>query len=761
MKSLLPFPSVLRAGAFAVFALAWLSPTVCADENDHNLYYDPTKLNTVDVGGTGTSSGDVWWTGNARHTWVTGSSGSIVTYWNLYFGGSGQAAPYTYTTALSTTTLAGTSSEPREFRLIFQGDYLYTKTASQTNTSSVGGSGSFGFFSVLVDPGRTLTVAAGTDGAQSNRIAFVAPANNSITPSLILGGGGTINFGQNADLVQANNNGQIRVGRANEATTLNLNAGSTLTAKRLQIAAGTVNLNGIAVALVGSTGARGNSALLLGGNGTADEGYGASTFNLNGGSLTALAGVVRPDPNNGELPYGQGPHGIAIGVDPLSSSITDFNSHVGGTFNFNGGTLTTTDIFANPYATEATTAKFIVHGGTLVVAATATQTHLDGFISGFQGTTNNHVEISGAGLVIDTGSIDIENTNGAATISSALRGAGALTKTGANTLVLTGANTYTGGTIINGGTLAGTTLGLRGAIQNDAALIFHQDSDGAYEDVISGNGTVTKSGAGTVTLAGVNTFSGGTLVSAGTLRLTGQVMSPVSVAGGTLSGSGRISASLLLAADGRMAFELPGTPAALLPLQVDDAITFEPGATFVLSGTEVSGEQTWTLVTAGSFSGPLPQLSLPAGWQGSLAIVGQELQFTLQPLATVFETWRELHFGSPDITTLSAANADPDADGWTNLVEYALDFDPLEADGPGALVQDIVDGHLTLTFSRIAKPDLTYRVEASDTLGEEWAEIWTSSGEQNTAGPVTVTDTVPLSSRPARFLRLQIEIAAW
>ncbi len=761
MKPLSSFLTAPHAGALALF-LALIAPLASADETDHNLYYDPTKSNTTGMGGTGASSSDVWWTGSARHTWATGSAGSIATYWNLYFGGAGQVAPYTYTTALSTTTISGpSSSEVRMLSLIFQGDYLYTKTSSQTNTSTIGGSGSYGFLSVLVDPNKTLTVVAGTDTAQSNRIAFVSAANNSINPSLILGGGGTINLGQNADLTQTNNNGQIRVGQANEATTLNLNAGSTLNAKRLQIAAGTVNLNGIDATLAGSTGARGNSALLLGGNGTADEGYVASTFNLNGGSLTALAGVLRLDPNNEERPYGQGAHGIAIGVHPVSSSITDDNSLVGGTFNLNAGTLTTTDIFANPYATEATTAKFVFNGGTLFVASAATQEQLDGFIRGFQDTTNNHVQITSAGAFINTGSIDTANTNGTATISAPMQGAGSLTKAGANTLVLTGANTYSGGTVISAGTLAGNTSGLQGSIQNNTALIFNQDTDGAYAGVISGPGTVTKSGTGTVTLSGVNTFSGGTVISGGTLHLTGQVMSSVSVAGGALSGSGRISSTASLAADGRLAFELTSAPAVLQPLRVDQSLTFAPGATLALSGTGIAGGNTWTLITAGSFSGPLPQLSLPSGWQGSLAVVGNELRFMLEPLTTAFETWREFHFGSPAVSAFSAATADPDLDGWTNLVEYALGLDPLESDGAAALAQDVINGHLTLTFQRRAEPDLIYRVEATDTLGTEWITIWTSSGEQNTAGPVTVTDTVTLNSRPARFLRLQIETAAW
>ncbi len=664
------------------------------------LYYDPGQTNTTKTGGTGTSSGSVWFTGSERHQWVTYSSatgqGSILSYWNLYYGGAGQTAPYTYTTALTNTTITGpSSSELRTLSLFFQGDYTYTKRADQANTSTVGGSGNYGYFQVFVDPGKTLNVVAGSDAEQSNRIAFVSAANNSSAPSLLLSGG-TINFGLNTELTQSNANGHIRVGAVNRPTILNLNAGSVLNAKRLQIASGVVNINGIEATFTGSGATRSNTGLSLGGTGTAQDGYAATTFNLNAGTVTSIAGLYRAGSDG--LPYGQGPHGIAFGVHQVEASITDYNSLVGGTFNFNGGTLITTDVYANPHATEATTAKFVFNGGSkLIVSTFATQEHLDGFITGFKDTANNHVEITAAGAVIDTGSIETVNTNGVATISVAMRGAGALTKIGANTLTLTGANTY----------------------------------------------------------------SGGTLVADGTLHLTGEVTSSVTVAGGTLSGSGRIRAGATVAANGRLAFDLPASPAAFQPLRVDETLAFQSGATLILGGADtLERGQTWTLVTANAFSGPLPEMSLPEGWEGSLTVVGNELRFTLTPLATVFELWRESHFGSIQVTEISAATADPDGDGLSNLAEYALGLDPLEVDGVNALTQGAANDHLTLSFSRVADPELTYRVEASDNLGT-WTSLWTSSGAQNTAGPVTVTDTVTLSSRPARFLRLQIETAQW
>jgi autotransporter-associated beta strand protein len=355
------------------------------------------------------------------------------------------------------------------------------------------------------------------------------------------------------------------------------------------------------------------------------------------------------------------------------------------------------------------------------------------------------------------------NTPGAnITWNQDISGGFSLTKTGPAMLALGGINTYTGGTIVSEGILRGDAESIQGNVVNNAEIVFNETTGGTYAGVISGSGSVSKIGSATLTVSGVNTFVGGTTVSAGTLHLTGQLSSPVIVDGGTLSGSGRISSTATVGAAGRLAFTLPTSPAALTPLLVDDAVTFVEGATLEITGTDLTVGTVWTLVTANSFTGPLPQLALPTDWQGALAVVGQELRFTLTSLgATAFEAWRELHFGSSAVTQLSAADADPDGDGWKNLVEYALGLNPLASDGAAAIEHGTDNGRLKLTFNRLAEPDLTYVVEATDTLGTTWTAIWTSSGAQNTAGPVTVTDTVLLSSQPARFLRLRVETPTW
>ena len=131
-------------------------------------------------------------------------------------------------------------------------------------------------------------------------------------------------------------------------------------------------------------------------------------------------------------------------------------------------------------------------------------------------------------------------TNG--TYSGLMSGGGSLTKSGVGTLVLGGANTYSGGTRVCAGVLSGDSTSLNGAItvNSNAGVTFNQATNGTYSGLMSGSGSLTKSGVGTLALSGVNTYSGGTIVSEGTLRLAntrglGDTNAFVNVTGGTLN----------------------------------------------------------------------------------------------------------------------------------------------------------------------------------------------------------------------------------
>jgi len=164
--------------------------------------------------------------------------------------------------------------------------------------------------------------------------------------------------------------------------------------------------------------------------------------------------------------------------------------------------------------------------GSLVKDGTGTVT-----LSGAN-TYNGGTLVSAGRLVGTTTSLQGAITNNAAvtfdqntdgTYGGVMSGSGSLTKAGTGTTTLSGANTYGGGTLVSGGRLVGTTTSLQGNITNNAAVTFNQSADGTYSGVMSGSGSLVKDGTGTTTLSGANTYNGGTLVSAG--RLVGTTTS--------------------------------------------------------------------------------------------------------------------------------------------------------------------------------------------------------------------------------------------
>ncbi len=129
--------------------------------------------------------------------------------------------------------------------------------------------------------------------------------------------------------------------------------------------------------------------------------------------------------------------------------------------------------------------------------------------------------LNGSGGEVKLNSADLTINNTINTFyGGAISGSGALIKDGTALQELTGTNSYTGGTMVNAGTLQGTAgVGLQGDITDNANVAFNQASGtGTYADVVSGTGTVNKIGNGIVVLTGANTYSGGTTVTAGMLQ---------------------------------------------------------------------------------------------------------------------------------------------------------------------------------------------------------------------------------------------------
>jgi len=165
------------------------------------------------------------------------------------------------------------------------------------------------------------------------------------------------------------------------------------------------------------------------------------------------------------------------------------------------------------------------------------------------------------------------------TLAGLIQGGGQIVKQGAGELIFggTGANTYSGGTILNNGTLtlnkanalgsgpltiaSGTlnlgsfnqTIGLfsmsGGTVSGTSGILTasgYQVQSGTINAQLGGSGSLVKSGSGTTTLTAANTYSGGTIINGGTLavnNLTGSGTGPGFVLinpGGILIGRGNI-----------------------------------------------------------------------------------------------------------------------------------------------------------------------------------------------------------------------------
>ncbi len=163
----------------------------------------------------------------------------------------------------------------------------------------------------------------------------------------------------------------------------------------------------------------------------------------------------------------------------------------------------------------------------------------------------------------------------------------ALTKSGGGTLVLSGKNESAVATTVAGGTLqVGNEFGngsIVGNIVNNATLKFQTTLSQTYDGVISGSGSLIKSGTGTLILTAVHSFTGETTISQGTLQIgdgltTGSVLGAIVNNGVlTLFPAGDISFANAVSGTGSLKYLGTGT------------ITFNSANTYTYTGyTEIS-----------------------------------------------------------------------------------------------------------------------------------------------------------------------------
>ncbi len=219
---------------------------------------------------------------------------------------------------------------------------------------------------------------------------------------------------------------------------------------------------------------------------------------------------------------------VKSGDDTLT--LSGANSYTGGT-TISGGTLVATNVDAlgpgdvtNSATLELNTGGTfdnaisgsgqVVKSGDETLTLSGSNTYTGGTLISGGTLVATNVDALGTGDVTDNATLEL-NTGG--TFDNVISGSGQVVKSGDDTLTLSGANSYTGGTLISGGTLVATSVEALGSGDVTDNAVLELNTGGTFDNAISGSGQVVKSGDKTLTLSGANSYTGGTTISGGTL----------------------------------------------------------------------------------------------------------------------------------------------------------------------------------------------------------------------------------------------------
>jgi autotransporter-associated beta strand protein len=354
------------------------------------------------------------------------------------------------------------------------------------NTLSIGANGTYSdtTFGTLILTGTNATIQmAGT-------VNVVVNSQITGTNGLIKGGTGTLTLAGNNTYSGGTiiSLGTLRVGNGGTLGTLGdgdvtnsgalvFNRSDTIIVTNTIAGSGTLTQAGSGtLTLVGTNTYSGNTFI---NSGTLQVGDGGTSGSLGSGAVS----------NNSVLAFNRSD------IIALTNAI----SGTGSLVQAGAGTLILT-------ASNTYSGRTLISAGTLQVG--------DGGTSGLLGT--------GA---VSNDSVLVFNHSDDLVVSNTISGTGSLTKAGGNTLTLVGDNTYSGGTIIDAGTLQvgnGGTIGTLGSggITNNGVLVFDRGNAILVTNQISGLGSVIQAGTNTLILTNMNTYSGGTWIrNGGTLAV--------------------------------------------------------------------------------------------------------------------------------------------------------------------------------------------------------------------------------------------------
>ena len=332
---------------------------------------------------------------------------------------------------------------------------------------------------------------------------------------------------------------------------LTIQGGNTVTASvgaTVEMGAVTVTGNGTKFTLNSASGTTSAGSLTINTGATLDMGN--NTFTTGGltgvGTLTNSSSTSKVFTITGNGSYNfsgniTGTTALTVNMTGAGMQTLSGNNTYSGLTTLSAGTL---NINGEGAVGGANYSGMTFNGGTLQYANPLPGTNGSGDVTQNLGGTAKPVTISASGATVDT------NGN-AITYASPLgnSGNGNLTiadSQGTGSLTLLAAASYTGLTKINSGatlqlgdgaTGHDGTIATSSGITNNGTLIYNRFGSLTSSVPISGSGSVVKLGNGNQTLTAANSYTGGTVISAGTLQGTGTALSTgnVTLAGGNIA----------------------------------------------------------------------------------------------------------------------------------------------------------------------------------------------------------------------------------
>jgi autotransporter-associated beta strand protein len=556
--------ATLRSGASGLTLannIVLSSGTTVFDTNSNNTTLSGVLSSTGALSKTG--AGTLTLTANNTHTGgitisaggiALSGSGALADSETMNLAASGTSFDISAITASGETiaSIAGASGSS-----IALGNKTLTVGGDNTSTTFSGSMGGAGGALVKTGSG-TLTLTGGNTYTGTTTIT---------AGGLQIGNGGTTGSLSTSSTIT--NNGVLTFNRSN-----NLAQGTDFTSTAIGgsgslAQSGTGNLT-LSSANTYSGGTTLNSGTLVLNNSTA---IGTGALTINGGTLNNTSGTsITLTSNNtqnwnanfafagtNDLNLGTGT--VALGNSASRTiTLTSGNLTVGGVISGASSSLTKAGA-----GTLRLTGSNSYSGGTTISAGILE-------IAG-SGTLN------GAGNIANNGTL-LWNSSSTLAFSGVISGSGGITLNGTGTMQINSAsNSFTGGVVINAGTLRlgeGNVISASNNVTINGGTLDMQNRDnaislltltngnvielggvftstltatdgyilqnGSVSTILAGSGTLTKNGSGTVTLSRNNTLSGSTVVADGTLLLSGNGTlgtSTISLTGGTLDMGGK------------------------------------------------------------------------------------------------------------------------------------------------------------------------------------------------------------------------------